>query len=72
MARSKGTSKTRELRVVEFVAELLEDEANSLPPSMKNEGDNLRRAAKRMLESENPRIVRVHDILVPDRSNPTV
>ena len=56
-----GEIRTRLVRVVEFVAEGLEEEANRLPPSRKSEADSFRRMAEILRSSDNPRLVRVSE-----------
>jgi hypothetical protein len=49
------------MRATDFVAESLENEANKMPPSYKEQADALRQLAKTMREREepNPKMVRV-------------
>jgi hypothetical protein len=51
--------KPRLVRVVDFVAESLEQEAAKMPPSYKDRADALRAAAKMYRELDNPRMIRV-------------
>jgi hypothetical protein len=57
----------RTVRVVDFVAESLEAEADRKPPSRKAEADSLRKMAAIMRESTNSKMVRVWE--VPRKEN---
>lgn len=52
-------TKVRRMRVVDFVAELLEAEANAMPPSCKEHADILRKQAQTFREWDNPNMVTV-------------
>jgi len=52
----------REIRAVDFVAELLEEEAGRMPQSLKPQADSLRASATRMRESNSSRMVRIEEI----------
>jgi tRNA(Ser,Leu) C12 N-acetylase TAN1 len=49
----------RTITVGEYIAELLENEANRMPPSYKIQADILREQAKISRESKNPNLVRI-------------
>jgi len=51
--------KVREVRAVEFAAELLDEEANKMPPSYKERAEHLHRMADIMRQSTNQKMVRV-------------
>jgi hypothetical protein len=52
----------RPMRAVDFVAELLEEEAGRMPQSLKLQADSLRASAVRMRESNSSRMVRIEEI----------
>ena len=54
--------KARLVRVVDFVAETLEEEARRIPPSYKSRADSLRNMAAIFRKMNNPRIVRVWEV----------
>lgn len=53
--------KQRLVRVVDFVADSLEVEADGMPPTYKAQADNLREVATILRASDNPKMVRVHE-----------
>ncbi len=61
----------RELRVVDHVAELLEAEANKMPPSFKAVADILGKAAVSQRESINPRMTRLWEEVSKEESGET-
>jgi hypothetical protein len=56
---AKWIAHYRLIRIVDFTAESLEAEADRVPPSMKEHADSLRKMAKIIRQSDNPRMVRV-------------
>lgn len=56
---SKEELKPREVRAVDFVAELLDEEANKMPSSYKERADSWHKMADAMRQSSNPRTIRV-------------
>ena len=54
--------RARLVRVVDFVAETLEEEASRMPPSYKSGADSLRNMAAIFRKMENPRTVRVWEV----------
>jgi hypothetical protein len=52
----------RQVRVADFVAEALEKEADRIPASMRDQAESLRNIAKRLRESDNLSLVRVHEV----------
>ncbi len=60
--------RVRALRVVDQVAELLEVEANKMPPSFKAQADILRKAAVSQRESTNPRMTRLWEEVSQEQS----
>lgn len=55
----------RVVRVVDFVAESLDEIARKIPASGKAQADSLRESARVMRESSNPKTVRIWE--VPDK-----
>jgi hypothetical protein len=51
--------KPRLIRVDDYVAEILEGDADRLPPSMKEQAEIYRQTAQRLCQSNNPRMVRI-------------
>lgn len=62
ISKRQNELQLRELRLVDLVAESLEEEAARMPPSMRDQAEVLRKSAKRMRQSDNPRMVRIHEI----------
>lgn len=58
----------RVLRVVDHVAELLEAEANKMPPSFKAQADILRKAAVSQRESPSTRMTRLWEEVSKEES----
>jgi hypothetical protein len=56
---TKKELKPREIRAVDFVAELLDEEANKMPPSYKERSESWHKMADAMRQSSNPRTIRV-------------
>ena len=52
-------SKLRSMRVSDLIADGIEEEANRLPPSEKNNAEYLRKTAKIIREREDSRIIRI-------------
>jgi hypothetical protein len=50
------------VRVVDFVAETLEEEASRIPPSCKSRADSLRNMAAIFRKMNNPKMVRVWEV----------
>ena len=57
----KSESKSRSVRVSDFIAEGLESAANSLPPSEKGKAQHLRECASIIRELENSRIITISE-----------
>ncbi len=51
--------KPRLVRVVDFTAESLEAEADRMPPGYKPQAESLRKTARLLRASDNPKMVRV-------------
>ncbi len=58
----------RVLRVADHVAELLETEANKVPPSFKTEADILRKAAMSQRESPNLKLTNLWEAVPTEKS----
>jgi hypothetical protein len=54
--------RARLVRVVDFVAETLEEEASRIPPSFKSHADSLRNMAAIFRKMNNPKLVRVWEV----------
>ena len=60
MERTKEL-KTRIVRVVEFVAESLDAEANAMPPSYRDRAEAMHKMADTIRQSSNPRKITVSE-----------
>jgi len=54
--------RARLVRVVDFVAETLEEEASRIPPNYKSRSDSLRNMAAIFRKMNNPKMVRVWEV----------